>query len=123
MYCVSLVTYSVLVNDNSHGFIKLERGIEQGDPLSPFLFILCAEALVNILNKAEGRGSLNGVRALASGPAVHHLLFADDSLLLCKASREEIAELKHCLHLYGEALVLIPDPEPKDPLSHNVTHV
>lgn len=86
MYCVSSVTYSVLINDKSHDFIKLEREIIQGDPLSPFLFIICVEALVNLLNKFEARGDLSGERASASGPVVHLFLFVDDSLLLCKAN-------------------------------------
>lgn len=82
--CISSVTYSVLLNGRQHGFIKLERGIRQGDLLSPLLFILCAEALVSTLNQAETSGKLNGVR---------YLLFADDSLLLCKATAEEGAEI------------------------------
>ena len=52
MACVNSVTFSVLLNGNSHGFIRPERGIRQGDPLSPFLFILCAEALVSKLNQS-----------------------------------------------------------------------
>lgn len=62
MACVNSVTYSVLLNGGSHGFIKPERGLRQGDPLSPFLFILCSEALVNCLNNAVDRGSLNGIK-------------------------------------------------------------
>lgn len=56
MACVSTVSFSVLLNGRSHGFIKLERGIRQGNPLSPFLFILCAEALISCLNQAEVSG-------------------------------------------------------------------
>lgn len=64
---------------------------------------MCAEALVGTLNNAENRGSLHGIRLGVDRPSVHHLLFADDSLLLCKANEEESAELVRCLELYGDA--------------------
>ena len=101
--CISSVTYSILLNGGQHGFIKPEKGIRQGDTLSPFLFILCAEALVSTLNQAEANGKLHGIRLSAQGPSVHHLLFADDSLLLCEASSDDGAEIVRRLKLYGEA--------------------
>ena len=101
--CVSTVSYSVLLNGSPHGFIRPERGLRQGDPLSPILFIMCAEALVGFLNQSESRGKINGIRVGPGGPAVHHLLFADDSLLLCRANEEESGELMRCLKLYGDA--------------------
>ena len=103
MACVSSVSFSVLLNGSSHGFIKPERGIRQGDPLSPFLFILCAEALVSCMNVSEEEGRLHGIKLSKSCPSVHHLLFADDSLLLCKANKEEAEEIVSCLKLYGDA--------------------
>ena len=103
MACVTSVSFSVLLNGNSHGFIKPERGIRQGDPLSPFIFILCAEALVNCLQTSEEAGRLHGIKLSDSCPSVHHLLFADDSLLMCKANTEEAAELMDCIQRYGEA--------------------
>lgn len=96
MVCINSVSYSVLLNGQSHGFIRPERGIRQGDPLSPFLFILCAEALVSILNQSEKQGRLHGINLTVKSPAVHHLLFADDSLLLCCADALESAEIKEC---------------------------
>lgn len=103
MACVSSVSFSVLLNGTSHGFIRPERGIRQGDPLSPFLFIMCAEALVSCLNHAEEEKSIKGIQLSSSGPSVHHLLFADDSLMLCQATTREAAEIMNCLKVYEEA--------------------
>ena len=103
MACITTVSYSIFLNGKAHGFIKPERGIRQGDPLSPFLCILCAEALVSRLNHSEASGRLTGIGLSSSGPRVHHLLFADDSLLMCKADELESKEVVGCLKAYGEA--------------------
>ncbi|XP_013715866.1 uncharacterized protein LOC106419598 [Brassica napus] len=103
MACISSVSYAVLLNSHSHGFIRPERGIRQGDPLSPFLYILCTEALVNVLNQSKTQGKLHGIKLSSSCPAVHHLLFADDSLRMCDATVSEREEIKSCLKLYGDA--------------------
>ncbi|XP_048605398.1 uncharacterized protein LOC125582961 [Brassica napus] len=97
------MSYTILLNGREHGFIRPERGIRQGDPMSPFLFIMCAEALVSVLNNAEHKGHLHGIQLAAGGPSVHHLLFADDSLLLCQANLMESVEVLRCLKLYGQA--------------------
>ena len=121
MACVSTMSYTILLNGREHGFIRPERGIRQGDPISPFLFIICAEALVSVLNvksffemnkfkilkkkkknNAESKGRLHGIQLAAGGPSVHHLLFADDSLLLCQANMAESVEILRCLNLYGD---------------------
>lgn len=103
MSCVSTVSYFVLLNGRSLGFIKPECGIHQGDPLSPFLFILCVEALVSCLNHAEASGKIEGIRLADTGPSIHHLLFVDDNLLMCRATAEEANEITNCLKLYGLA--------------------
>lgn len=103
MTCVTIVSYTILLNGQTHGLIKPERGIRQGDPLSPLLFILCAKALVNVLNMAEKDGKLHGIRLNKDGPAVHHLLFADDSVLMCRAEEKESATIVEYVRLYGEA--------------------
>lgn len=103
MSCVSTVSYSVLMNGYAHGFLWLERGIRQDDLLSPFLFILCVEALVHSLNKSENESRLHGICIATNAPTIHHLLFADDSLLIFGASKEESTELKRVLNLYEKA--------------------
>lgn len=87
--CVSPITYAVRINGTPHGEIKPTRGLRQGDPLSPHLFILCAEGLLALLHKAVQNKSLKGVAASAKGPKISHLFFADDSLIFGKATVQE----------------------------------
>ena len=55
-------------------------------PLSPHLFIICAECLFAMLNQAEARGELHGYRICRGAPSISHLLFANDSFLFVNAS-------------------------------------
>ena len=100
MGCVTSVTFSVLINGHSYGFIKSVRGIRQGDPLSPFLFVICTEALIHLFNQAVLNGSITGIQYHLSSPAINHLLFANDSLFLCQASKTQCEEVLLCLHNY-----------------------
>lgn len=61
MMCVSTVTYAVVINGKPCGHIVPERGLRQGDPISPYLFLICAEALSALLYKSNGEGALTGV--------------------------------------------------------------
>ena len=100
MGCVTSLTFSVLINGHPYGFIKPERGIRQGDPLSPFLFVISTEALIHLFNQAEINGSITGIQYHLSGPSINHLLFVDDSLFLCQASKIQCEEVLLCLHTY-----------------------
>ena len=79
-----------MVNGNSDGFFPSSRGLTQGDPLSPLLFIIIMEALSRMLERAAERGLLgksNGVELMIS-----QLLFADDTLIFCRA---DLTQLRH----------------------------
>jgi hypothetical protein len=85
MKCVQTVTYRVKINGRLSEAFKPERGLRQGDPLSPYLFILCAEAFSAMLQHAEVNGTLEGIQLCPTAPRVNHLFFADDSLIVMKA--------------------------------------
>jgi hypothetical protein len=99
MACVTSVSYSVRFNSQLTEEFKPTRGIRQGDPLSPYLFLLCAEGLSSSLLHAEEIGGIEGVKVCRNAPSVSHLLFADDSLILLKADLNNAISLKQLCKL------------------------
>ncbi|PNX89144.1 cysteine-rich receptor-like protein kinase, partial [Trifolium pratense] len=85
MECVSIATTSILVNGSPTEEFSLEKGLRQGDPLSPFLFLLTAEGL-SVMMRAMVQSSLFTRYSVgsANSTVVFHLQFADDTLLLEK---------------------------------------
>ena len=102
--CIRSVSFSILVNGESHGYFKPNRGLWQGDPLSPYLFLLCAEGLHSLIQQAKLSGSIKGVSLSSASPKVSHLFFADDSLLFCRATTHECNTILDILHQYEEGL-------------------
>ena len=100
MVCVKTVTYFVLVNGVPNGMIFPTRGIHQGDPLSPFLFILCTEGLHAMISKVDKEGSIQSFSLYNRGQRLIHILFTDDRLLFCRATRNECLKIMDILEQY-----------------------
>ncbi|KAL9662891.1 hypothetical protein QQ045_027726 [Rhodiola kirilowii] len=81
---ISSVRYSLRVTDSITSMFCPQRGLRQGDPLSPYLFILCTEWLSSKLNALHMNGRFSGLRIARHAPPLTHLLYADDCLLLFK---------------------------------------
>ncbi|KAH9802749.1 reverse transcriptase domain-containing protein [Citrus sinensis] len=103
MLYVSTVTYKFPRDGVELGPIVPSRGLWQGDPLSPYLFIICAEGLSLLINHYESAGLLHGVRIARGAPSLTHLFFANDCFLFFKAIPQEAQMLKTILSLYGAA--------------------
>ncbi|XP_049357764.1 uncharacterized protein LOC125822409 [Solanum verrucosum] len=73
--------YSLIVNGKRYGFFQSTRGLKQGDPLSPALFILGAEVLSRSLNRLHSNPDYHGFFMERRGPQVNHLSFADDIII------------------------------------------
>ncbi|XP_024015914.1 uncharacterized protein LOC112089169 [Eutrema salsugineum] len=98
--CVSTVSYSYLINDMAKGLVIPSRGIRQGDPLSPYLFILCGEVLSSLCNQAQEKGHLQGIRVARTSPRINHLLFADDTMFFSKTNDRCCSTLSNILQQY-----------------------
>lgn len=98
MRCVTSVRYCVKVNGALSDSFAPSRGLRQGDPLSPFLFLFVADALDTILKREIAANRLTPLRVCAQAPGISHLLFADDTLLFFRANGEEAAQ-KFSVHM------------------------
>ncbi|KAK9929437.1 hypothetical protein M0R45_026537 [Rubus argutus] len=103
MTCLSTVRYSFLINGEPRGYVAPSRGLRQGDPLSPYLFILCAEGLSALISHFVSIGSLQGLKVCDGAPVISHLLFADDSMIYSQATMQDCLILKHILDVYARA--------------------
>lgn len=74
------------------------------DPLSPYLFMLCAEGLSSLIDQAERQRHIHGAKVCRRAPIVSHLLFADDCFLFFKATEQETLKMKKILATYEATL-------------------
>ena len=100
MMCVKTVSYSVLINGEPKGKIVPSKGLRQGDPISPYLFLLCAEGLSAMLKKEEEEGYIKGVAVSRGALSISHLFFADDSIIFCRVSILECERVLKVLEDY-----------------------
>ncbi|GKV15349.1 hypothetical protein SLEP1_g26146 [Rubroshorea leprosula] len=97
--CTSSV--SVLLNGDRTEPFSPSRGIRQGDPLSPYIFIPCMEFLALTITKASSLGYWKGCKAGRGGPLLSHLFFADDLLFIGKATKNNCLFLKSVLEFFS----------------------
>lgn len=101
--CVSSTSLSIAWNGGKTDSFSPSRGIRQGDPLSPYLFVLCMDRLSHIIQDEVDQGQWKAVSISKNGPKISHLMFADDLLLFAEASDKQMLIVQDCLKRFGEA--------------------
>ena len=73
--------------------------------MSPYLFVICAHGLSELITKSEQRKFFKGVSIASGYPSISHLFFADDNLIFCRAKLNDCTHLRRCLESYSNASV------------------
>jgi hypothetical protein len=95
--CVFGGNLSVLVNGSPTKEINIQRGLKQGDPLAPFLFLLVVEGFGGAMRKAGDLDLFRGFQIRGGGPTISHLQYADNTLCIGEASLNNLWTLKAIL--------------------------
>lgn len=101
--CIKTVKFSILVNGEPVGFFESERGLRQGDPLSPFLFILAMEGFDSMMRIAAQNRWIRGFQVgdrVGEEKEVCHMLYADDTIIFCEPTAEQISYIGVILVLF-----------------------
>jgi hypothetical protein len=102
MVCLTSVSFSILINGATSSFFTGERGVRQGCPLSPLLFLLVTECLSLFLIEAKIAGTFRGIK-ISTGLYISHLMFVDDILIFCDGTRQDIEKMSKGLLLFKQA--------------------
>ena len=104
--CISIAKFSVLVNGVPTGFFSSTKGLRQGDPLSPYLFVMGMEVLSVLIRRAIEEGFLLGCRIRGRKGTemnISHLFVADDTFFFCEAKKEHLTHLSWTLFWFEVA--------------------
>ena len=100
MFCVTSSSLSILWNGVRLPAFTPTRGLRQGDPMSPYLFILCMEGLSYLIQSKVESGDWKPMTVSRGGPKISHLLFADDVLLFTSASASQVRLVTNILEVF-----------------------
>ena len=103
MNCITSAKLQVLWNGEPTPQFSPSRGIRQGDPLSPYLYVICMERLAHLIDKEVRSGGWKPVRASRHGPPISNLAFADDLILFSEASVAQAEVIMNCLDKFCQA--------------------
>ncbi|GKA57668.1 reverse transcriptase domain, reverse transcriptase zinc-binding domain protein [Tanacetum coccineum] len=98
--CLSSSRASIIVNGSHTSEFSINRDLRQGDPLSPFLFILVMEGLHTAFADALGNGLISGININNSSINISHLFFADDVIITTGWNARDLENIIRVLHVF-----------------------
>ncbi|XP_031096851.1 uncharacterized protein LOC116001092 [Ipomoea triloba] len=100
---ISSVSYTILLEGRAIGTVSPGRGLRQGDPMSPYLFILILEVFHLMILKCQREGSIHDIAIARGAPLISNLFFADDCYIFCQATAHEAITLKNSTESFASA--------------------
>ena len=107
--CISTPRFSISINGELNGFFASGRGLRQGDPMSPYLFVLAMEVFSGLMRIMEQESQF-AYHWRCGKIGISHLCFADDLMVFCRAERESVAAVNVVLGQFQALSGLIPNP-------------
>ncbi|PKU62962.1 putative mitochondrial protein [Dendrobium catenatum] len=93
--CVEDPKFALIINGRNSNWIQAKSGFRQGCPLSPILFILCAQLLSNAFAQIS-----YGIKINSNGPRISHLLYEDDVIMFFEANKNAVKKVKEILYSF-----------------------
>ncbi|XP_028803664.1 uncharacterized protein LOC114758739 [Neltuma alba] len=100
MDCISSVSFNIQLSGRKIAQIKPQRDLRQGDPLSPYLFILASEVFSSMLSIHAKHGNFRGINITRGGSMLTHCLFADDTIIFMQAEAQNCRLFMEILREY-----------------------
>ena len=101
MQCVSTTSMVILINRSPSTPFKMQRGLRQGEPLSPFLFILIGEVFNRMVVKAKTLNLVEGIRIDNDAIELSHIQFTDDTLVICLKSKSSLLNFRRLMDIFS----------------------
>ncbi|KAF7832087.1 uncharacterized protein G2W53_014420 [Senna tora] len=102
LQCVTTTSMRVKINGELTEWFTTAAGLRQGDPLSPYLYVLCTNVLSNYLIRAQDEKSIRGLKISHNAPSVNHLMYTDDILLFFRADRKNLESVSKLLSQFED---------------------
>nr|DAD24643.1 TPA_asm: hypothetical protein HUJ06_026107 [Nelumbo nucifera] len=103
MSCITTSSFNIIFNGSILEPFKPTRGLRQGDPLSPYIFLICLETLSGMLNKVVANGEMKPFKFSRTGPKLSHIFYADDLFIFLKASITQLNCVRNILDNFCNA--------------------